>query len=96
MYNCEKYHDIIMVLSWLSCYYGNHHDFHGIMGFIFVSMQVVLSFIIKVANVFMYNPHADLYSGQNPETSCCEMYPISFVNDIISNIFKGKKTHESF
>lgn len=38
MYNCEKYHDIIMVLSWLSCYHGNHHDFHGIMGFFFVSM----------------------------------------------------------
>lgn len=35
MYNCEKYHDIIMVLSWLSCYHGNHHDFHGIMGFFF-------------------------------------------------------------
>lgn len=34
MYNCEKYHDIIMVLSWLSCYYGNHHDFHGIMGLV--------------------------------------------------------------
>lgn len=33
MYNCEKHHDIIMVLSWLSCYYDNHHDFHGIMGY---------------------------------------------------------------
>lgn len=59
-------------------------------------MQMFLSFIIKVANVFMYNPHADLYSGQNPETSCCEMYPISFVNDIISNILKGKKTTNLF
>lgn len=33
MYNCEKYYDIIMVLLWLLCYYGNYYDFYGIMVF---------------------------------------------------------------